>query len=98
MGGPTGTDFGQSRFGQSIFGHRGFGPAKFGQNQFWPVHFWQSISGSGVSWPRRVGAPKGGRSKISRFFFVSHHQFRFFFVSHCVSSRGFLVVFEALGP
>ena len=41
---------------------------------------------------RRVGGPKGGGPEISRFFSVSHHQFTLS-LSHCVSSRGFLVMF-----
>ena len=82
------TDFGQSRFGQSIFGHRGFGQSQFWPVLFWPIRYWPFGSGC-VSWPRR-GGPRGGRPKISRFFFrVPLPLSLFSSLSLWGSSRGF---------
>ena len=109
---PEGTDFGQSRFGhpdltnfgqstvgQSILGHRGFGPANLDQIQFWPIPFLAKIicfSGFTIrEGPEGWGARRVGGPKFRAFFSI--YQFPLF-LSHCVSSRGFLVVFEALGP
>ena len=44
------------------------------------------------------GSPKGGWAQNFALFFSSPALNFVLFVSHCVSSRGILVVFEALGP
>ena len=101
-GSAEGTDFGQSRFSHpelTNFGQSNCGQSIFGSGVCHVPKGWgpnpEKIG------PRRVGAPKGGGPEgwgAQNFvlFFSSPTSF-VLFVSHCVSSRGFLVVFGSAG-
>ena len=85
-----GTDFGQSRFGHpdlTNLGRSNLGQSNLGRS----IWIWVCVC-HGVG-PRRVGHPRVGGPRISRFFFPLPP-----FVSLWVSSRGILVVFEAPEP
>ena len=105
------TVFGQSVFGHpylTIFGQSIFALFIFWPFHFWPIKFWpihgQCIVGSGVCHgggggpnPEKVRPRRVGRPKFRALFPSPFHRFRSLCLSHGVSSRGFLVVFEAAG-
>ena len=73
-----------------------FWPIPFWPIHFWPVHFWICVcvchGGAQRVGPRRVGGPK------FRAFFPSPATIFFHSSLSWGSSRGILVLFEALGP
>ena len=91
------TDFGQSDFGHPYltdFGQIRLWPTLIGRlwpSRLWPKLLFQSFGGAKGWGRRRVGGPK-----FRAFSSLAHHRFALF-VSLWVSSRGILVVFEALG-
>ena len=76
---------------------------QFGPIQIWPIQFLDLVCVMvGGPKPRnnpapKGRAPKGGRPKISRFFFFPSPAPCSLFLSLWVSSRGFLVVFGSAG-
>ena len=94
-------------FGQSIFGQSVFGQSVFGQCVLCCVVLCCVVLCCCAFSPPSADPPPPDRPlpdrpsldrpKFRSFFHLPHH-FRSFRLSHCVSSRGILVVFEVPGP
>ena len=101
--------FGHCGFGLANLGQIQFWPIQFWPIQFWPIHFWIWCVSWPIGWgpnpekigPRRVGPRRVGPRRVGgpkfRVFIPSPTTSFALFLSHCVSSRGFLVVFGSAG-